>query len=469
MVDPSMPMWFYEGSAAPWTPDEVPRASLHEPVGRFYTAPPPETTEYVAFQYRPGIWGTTVHENQTPLHHYALGFHRRLYEQHIPSNTDRVATSASIHDCVPVSLVFPPPCATPPLSPTSIVGQRPPEHVAQSSLHDDYPHSRPRDAQSPTAVAGPRPAMNNYGHPAGDVISPNTSYPTIFSQTDFGSSTSANSSATTTSTFDSAETPSSAAVPMLPFPAAPTSTTTNRFGSGYQTLNPYGGEGDRAGESCSPPSTKTRNPWSSFWSHDATSSFIDTLPSSIASIPQAGHRKRRGHGSVQEIAQHDYGKPYIRRISYGPNGISLERVLRRGILYGDSDRLAFEGVEMNQKMTVRYQFKQFKVHKPQVNVLSCSPRKTKQPTYDRLALIAAREMQRFMDKNKDFKYKFEDLVLLHIDLATKGCLQPRIASCLEGQLDKFSPIVSQFFFPKVFSWWSSRVSDGYRVPQVQSS
>ncbi len=56
----------------------------------------------------------------------------------------------------------------------------------------------------------------------------------------------------------------------------------------------------------------------------------------------------------QEIVQQDYGKPNHRRISYGPNGVSLVDALR-GVPYGDSDRIAFEGVEMSQKMSVRYQ------------------------------------------------------------------------------------------------------------------
>ncbi|RDX49484.1 hypothetical protein OH76DRAFT_533621 [Lentinus brumalis] len=81
---------------------------------------------------------------------------------------------------------------------------------------------------------------------------------------------------------------------------------------------------------------------------------------------------------------------------------------------------------MSQKMSVRYQFKKYRVHKPQVNVLRWAHRKMKQPTYHHLARIAAKEMQRFMDKNKDFPYEWRDLVLLHIDLVSKGSLQPRI-------------------------------------------
>ncbi|KAI0692929.1 hypothetical protein C8T65DRAFT_699374 [Cerioporus squamosus] len=359
MVNRPIRLWSYQGSGAPWTSDEVPSPSLHRPIERFRTAATQGTTRIVASRDRTDIWDRTVCENQdqTALHdYYSHGSYLpSFYEQDSPSVTHRVASSASRRDSIGVPPpAFPPSYTTLPLPPLDFpsIGQETLDPVAHSCLHGDYYHPVPPDPDVRTTVIPPLPAMSDYGHPAfalggSDVICPSTSYPVV-SQTDITSFTSANGDCSSATTTDSALTQSSAALSMLPFPVAPTSTTIDR-----SVLNPHAGEGYRAA------SAETRNlAWSSFSSHNATSSITDTPPSSTTVIPHASHRERRGHGLVQEIVQQDYGnptKPKPRRISYGPHGVSLEGLLRRSMLCGDSDRLAFEDVEMNQKMTVRYQ------------------------------------------------------------------------------------------------------------------
>ncbi|KAI0748940.1 hypothetical protein C8Q74DRAFT_380826 [Fomes fomentarius] len=122
-----------------------------------------------------------------------------------------------------------------------------------------------------------------------------------------------------------------------------------------------------------------------------------------------------------------------RTVSYGPSGFSIEDAFAEQLqdLAGSEDT-AFPGERLGQKPSVRIEFAGYNAYARQVNVLlrdrRCMDSEWKQPTKGRLAIIVAREVKKFLDKNDNFSddYPWERLVLLHVDIVSKGTLQPRI-------------------------------------------
>ncbi|TFK91315.1 hypothetical protein K466DRAFT_660164, partial [Polyporus arcularius HHB13444] len=386
---PPVPLWFYEGSGVLWTPEGVPKVSVQVPAGPFPPTSATETTEND--YYHP-------HDFFLPPYEQDLGY----------AATDCGAFSASSHDSIRCTPAFPPSYIIPPPSilEHGSLGQQTLTHVVQPDSYDTHFYAPLHEAESTTTTSSSWTAVTDHSDAANlvapwesDVASGYIDHHIFYTSADGLGSRHRNHA----TSFPHAFTPTSAVVPN---PLGSAITTTSRSGSGCTAINHHGGEESRAATSESSSSaalTAGQHPWSNpFLTPEATSSITATPVRTTASGPYAVVDERRSHGSKvrqplhQEIVQQDYGKSN-RRISYGPNGVSLEEALR-GVVGGHSDRIAFEGVEMSQKMSVRYQFKKYRVHKPQVNVLSCARRKLKQPTYRRLAIIAAKEMQRFMDK-----------------------------------------------------------------------
>ncbi|KAI0748934.1 hypothetical protein C8Q74DRAFT_1374317 [Fomes fomentarius] len=138
---------------------------------------------------------------------------------------------------------------------------------------------------------------------------------------------------------------------------------------------------------------------------------------------------------VEEISQRLYTKGIKRhtsppRVSYGTLGLSLDDALVEDVkdMSGGEEDVAFPEECMGQKQSIRLEFENHGSYGHQVNVLSERRGLKKQPTKSRLAMIVAKEIKRFMNKNPNFAacYKWEQLVLLHIDIVSKGSLQPRI-------------------------------------------
>ncbi|KAI0710583.1 hypothetical protein C8Q76DRAFT_694658 [Earliella scabrosa] len=117
------------------------------------------------------------------------------------------------------------------------------------------------------------------------------------------------------------------------------------------------------------------------------------------------------------------------RVSYGANGFSLAEAYAEN-LHGleDSEKRAFPKEKMKQKRSVRLQFEDYAPTTRQVNVLKTRGSGRLQPTKGWLAVLMAREIRSFMDKHPSFSesYSWDQLVLLHVDVVSKGSLQPTI-------------------------------------------
>lgn len=83
-------------------------------------------------------------------------------------------------------------------------------------------------------------------------------------------------------------------------------------------------------------------------------------------------------------------------------------------------------LRVSSKPSCRFLYNNHKPYQRQVYLMTG----TVLPTKARLALLAAQEMKRFLDRcEKDgepFGYRMEDLYLLRIDYVSKGTIQPRI-------------------------------------------
>ena len=84
---------------------------------------------------------------------------------------------------------------------------------------------------------------------------------------------------------------------------------------------------------------------------------------------------------------------------------------------------------LSSKPSFRMQFPYCSKHYRQVNVARCTSSQIIPPTRGWLAILAAREMNRFLERcereGKPFKYRLEQLYLLRIDCVSSGSLQPR--------------------------------------------
>ena len=91
--------------------------------------------------------------------------------------------------------------------------------------------------------------------------------------------------------------------------------------------------------------------------------------------------------------------------------------------------LRSNGGPLSPKPSFRMQFPNFPKYKRQVNVATMKQSQYNPPTRGWLAILAAREMNRFLERckleGKPFKYGLNELYLLRIDCVSSGSLQPR--------------------------------------------